>query len=63
MADYYLDHPNLPSDKVAWWDFNAWEEGYVPGVRSKASITPVLYRDASVAACTASAFDGVEALM
>lgn len=55
MADYYLDHPNLPSDKVAWWDFNAWEEGYVPGVRSKASITPVLYRDASAAACTASA--------
>lgn len=55
MADHYLDHPNLPSDKVAWWDFNAWEEGYVPGVRSKASITPVLYRDASAAACTASA--------
>ena len=55
MADFYLDHPNLPSDKVALWDFNAWEEGYVPGVRSRASITPILYRDASAAACTASA--------
>ena len=55
MADYYLDHPNLPSDKVAWWDFNANQEGYVPGVRSKANITPILYRDASAAACTASA--------
>lgn len=55
MADYYLDHENLPADKVAYWDFNAGEEGYVPGVRSRASITPVLYRDASAAACTASA--------
>ena len=55
MADYYLDHENLPADKVAYWDFNAGEEGYTPGIRSKASITPVLYRDASAAACTASA--------
>ena len=29
MADFYLDHPNLPADKIAWWDFNAHQEGYV----------------------------------
>lgn len=55
MADFYLDHPNLPSDKVAWWDFNAFQPGYVPGVRSNANNLTTNYRDASAAACTASA--------
>lgn len=55
MADYYLDHPNLPSDKVAWWDFNANQPGYTPGVRSRANTTVTMYRDASAAACVASA--------
>ena len=55
MADYYLDHPNLPSDKVAWWDFNANQPGYKPGVRSNANKVVTLYRDASAAACVASA--------
>ena len=55
MADFYLDHPNLPSDKVAWWDFNANQPGYVPGVRSNANNVVLNYRDASAAACTASA--------
>lgn len=55
MADFYLDHPNLPSDKVAWWDFNAWQNGYTPGIRSKANTTVNNYRDASAAACVASA--------
>ncbi|MGL4326041.1 MAG: glycoside hydrolase family 88 protein, partial [Tannerellaceae bacterium] len=30
-ADYYINHPNLPSDKIAWWDFNAFEDGFTPG--------------------------------
>ena len=55
MADFYLDHPNLPSDKVAWWDFNAHQPGYTPGVRSNANNVVTNYRDASAAACTASA--------
>ena len=55
MADFYLDHPNLPSDKIAWWDFNAYQEGYTPGVRSNAGKTVNNYRDASAAACVASA--------
>lgn len=55
MADYYLDHPNLPFDKVAWWDFNAYQEGYTPGIRSNALHTVTNYRDASAAACVASA--------
>jgi chondroitin AC lyase len=55
MADYYLDNKYLPSDKVPYWDFNANQVGYTPGVRSNASKVPINYRDASAAAITASA--------
>lgn len=54
-ADFYLDHDNLPSDKVAWWDFNAYQPGYTPGVRSNARNLSINYRDVSAAAITASA--------
>lgn len=54
-ADFYLDHENLPSDKVAWWDFNAHQPGYTPGVRSNARNLATNYRDVSAAAITASA--------
>ncbi|AKD05729.1 glucuronyl hydrolase [Pontibacter korlensis] len=42
IADFTLHHPNLPQDKVPYWDFNA------PGI-------PDALRDASAAAITASA--------
>jgi rhamnogalacturonyl hydrolase YesR len=42
IADYILEHPNLPDDLVPYWDFNA------PGI-------PDEPRDASAAAITASA--------
>lgn len=66
MADYYIDHANLPSDFIAYWDFNANQNGYQPSIRSKANIMPTNYRDASAAAVTASAllelstFKGIE---
>jgi unsaturated chondroitin disaccharide hydrolase len=41
IAGFYLKHPNLPADKVPYWDFNA------PGI-------PKEERDASAAAITAS---------
>lgn len=55
MADFYINHPNLPSDKIAYWDFNANQEGYTPGIRSSANKVVTNYRDASAASCTASA--------
>lgn len=55
MADFYLDNPELPQDKVAYWDFYANNPGYNPSVKSKALQTPAKYRDASAAAVTASA--------
>jgi hypothetical protein len=42
VAGFILNHPNLPKDKVAYWDFNA------PGI-------PAEEKDASAAACMASA--------
>lgn len=57
MADWYINNKNLPTDKISYWDFNAGEPGYTPGINSKALKTqtnPIL-RDASAAAITASA--------
>jgi len=57
MADWYINQKNLPADKVPYWDFNAGEKGYTPGINSKAlkmQTAPIL-RDASAAAITASA--------
>ncbi|WP_337042759.1 glycoside hydrolase family 88 protein [Emticicia sp. 17c] len=42
IADFYLNHPNLPQDKIPYWDFNA------PNI-------PNEERDASAGAITASA--------
>ena len=55
MADFYVNHPALPSDGVAFWDFDAYRPGFVPGKRSGANRVVTDYRDASAAACTASA--------
>jgi hypothetical protein len=42
IASFILHHPNLPKDKIPYWDFNA------PGI-------PNAYRDASAASIMASA--------
>ena len=42
ITDFYLNHPNLPKDKIPFWDFNA------PNI-------PNEERDASAGAITASA--------
>jgi unsaturated chondroitin disaccharide hydrolase len=55
MADRYLDDKRLPADKVPFWDFNANEKGYTPGIKSNAVNIKTLPRDASAAAITASA--------
>lgn len=55
MADWYIHHKNLPEDKVPYWDFNAGQPGYTPGVLSHAPSHPLNLRDASAAAITASA--------
>ena len=42
IAEFTLNHPNMPKDLIPYWDYNA------PGI-------PDALRDASAAACTASA--------
>ncbi|WP_345953988.1 glycoside hydrolase family 88 protein [Mucilaginibacter sp. PAMB04168] len=55
MAQFYINHANLPADGVSYWDFNANQKGYLPSVNSHAPETPINYRDVSAAAVTASA--------
>lgn len=55
MADFFINHKNLPADKVPYWDFNIGQKGYTPGVNSYALKDTEHYRDASAAAITASA--------
>lgn len=55
MADWFLGNKNLPEDKVPYWDFNAEEAGYKPGIRSNASKVKIKYRDVSAAAIVSSA--------
>jgi unsaturated chondroitin disaccharide hydrolase len=55
LADFFMNHKNLPADKIPYWDFNANQQGYTPGVRSNANNVKQLYRDASAAAIVASA--------
>ncbi|BAV09459.1 Glycosyl Hydrolase Family 88 [Filimonas lacunae] len=43
IASFILNHPNMPADKIPYWDFNA------PGI-------PYALRDASAASVMASAF-------
>lgn len=55
MANFFLDHKNLPEDGIPYWDFNAGETGYHPDFvydREKFKDIP---RDASAAAIVASA--------
>ncbi len=55
MADYYLNNPTLPADKIPLWDFNVAQAGYEPGVKSHTREVTAPLRDASAAAITASA--------
>ncbi len=54
-ADFFIHNKNLPADKIPYWDFNAKQSGYKPGVNSNAKKVSTLYRDASAAAIVASA--------
>ncbi|HMR93141.1 MAG TPA: glycoside hydrolase family 88 protein [Chitinophagaceae bacterium] len=55
MADFFIQHKNLPEDKIPYWDFNAGEAGYEPGIKANTKNVKEKYRDASAAAITASA--------
>lgn len=55
MANFFLDHPNLPKDKVPYWDFNVNQPGFNPPWNYDPSRYAFIPRDASAAAVVASA--------
>lgn len=55
MADFIINHKNLPPDKIPYWDFNAGKQGFVPGASSKTKQLNRMQKVVSAAAITASA--------
>ncbi len=55
LADFYLNNPRLPKDKVPFWDFNVNEKGYTPQFHYVESKYTVIPRDVSAAAIVACA--------
>ncbi|WP_083488745.1 glycoside hydrolase family 88 protein [Pedobacter borealis] len=54
-ADFYLNNPNLPKDKIPNWDFNEGQKGYTPDWDYEARKLSYIPRDASAGALVASA--------
>ena len=55
LADFFLNNPRLPKDKIPYWDFNANQPGYHPQFGYDSTKYRVIPRDASAAAVVASA--------
>lgn len=54
-ADFYLNHPNLPKDKIPYWDFNVGQKGYKADWDYESRKLSYIPRDASAGALVASA--------
>jgi uncharacterized protein YyaL (SSP411 family) len=54
-ADFYIHNPNLPKDKVPYWDFNVGQAGYKPDWDHEKNKLNYIPRDASAASIVASA--------
>lgn len=55
IADFLLNHKNLPEDMVPYWDYNAPDTGLIPEWKYDRAQFPVIPRDASAAAIMSSA--------
>ncbi|HET8830265.1 MAG TPA: glycoside hydrolase family 88 protein [Pelobium sp.] len=53
-ADFYINNPNLPKDKVPYWDFNVGQAGYKPDWDYENRKLDYIPRDASAASLVAS---------
>lgn len=54
-ADFYINNPRLPKDKVPYWDFNVGQDGYKPDWNYEKNKLTYIPRDASAASLVASA--------
>ena len=55
MANYYLNSPKLPNDKIPYWDFNVGDKGFIPEWDFNPNQYQPVPRDASASAIIASA--------
>ncbi|MGF1636782.1 MAG: glycoside hydrolase family 88 protein [Cyclobacteriaceae bacterium] len=55
LADYYLNHPNMPEDLIPYWDFYAIDENHKPLWDYDPEQFKTVPRDASAAAIVSSA--------
>ncbi len=55
IADYLINHPNLPEDMVPYWDYNVVDPGLIPEWDYDRSMFNEIPRDASAAAIISSA--------
>jgi unsaturated chondroitin disaccharide hydrolase len=55
IADFLLNNPNLPDDKIPYWDYNAPDKVLVAEWKYDPSLYPEILRDASAAAILSSA--------
>ncbi|WP_316811364.1 glycoside hydrolase family 88 protein [Pedobacter heparinus] len=55
MAAHFINHPNLPKDKVPYWDFNVNQPGFNPPWKYDPAKYPEVPRDASAAAIVSAA--------
>jgi len=54
-ADFYLNHPNLPTDKIPYWDFNVGQKGFTSDWDYASRKLSYIPRDASAGALVSSA--------
>ena len=55
LADFYINNPRLPKDKIPYWDFNVNQPGYQPLFKYDSTKFNEIPRDVSAAAVAASA--------
>lgn len=55
MADFYMNHQNLPEDKIPYWDFNVNQKGFTPDWKYNPNQLSYIPRDVSSAAIVSSA--------
>ncbi len=55
IADYLINHPQMPEDMVPYWDYNVTDRSLTPEWKYDPAAFPVIPRDASAAAIMSSA--------
>ena len=55
MADFFLNHTNLPNDRIPYWDLSIGDRGNMFNLKCDTNTKCVVYRDVSASCIVASA--------